>query len=1088
MNGRRSILFFALLVAGGCGGSPTPVPDSIKTMEDGTIEFDVLANDRFPEGRAFTAVIVGLPAHGTATVLERGKVRYTPEVRFHGTDRFEYRIGVDDAAWQRGVVLVEVTHVNHAPAAVDDTIVVREGASFEWNLAAKATDHDGDPLTVTSLQSPTNGTVVKQGQVVVYTPASRFYGGDSFRYAVSDGSLASAPATVNVRVLPAPPRFWRTEQDASLDEMLQEPGSSIYGTSINIWAYKGADGLFDEVIETGHADSSTCRNISGLVYNAFLQKHREPEDLLVAGTQLLKRRVDSALLEGLEKKKAVQDYLAAQDDLYKARLLLRVVEKQPATPEQGKSAIASAKEEVARQEEAYANASKADEVREYLKQSTSQIAMSRFVEDASRIAGETGLVRVHRLDSQIATEAKKRIEDALKAGRGTDYVRFDDLAKKSPDGKAVVIVPVTRLTSREPLVLTLPLAALDPKALEKAMEESRQEITFAMVGNAKSRQEYLGRKKANVVKELEDYQKYLAGLSATKRVAERSRRIILGLTITPDGEFKSEREDSTTLGEYIDFRLPANIRLIEQWIADTSELLDAISKDAKEGDRGAIDHIAYCTMVDSMLREWNLPVSKSQLAFDRWRKAQREPVWDALDEMLESSGIKKDAINGENVVFSIGVDKDKVEIRPQHIVDLKNSVFLIDQHLGVTRVVDTWGERTLVKAASLGDGVRDRVAREAIVAMHAALQASDLESARRHWTKALESNARVAVESLLNEWSSEFPANTALRERLRAEIAPRISAQEMFAEWQRINSDPRYKESDKQGEYLSARHRFLEANPGAPVEMHLVFLLDLALWISEFDESITHNKSTSWDVVDRLTGPSATLDELRRQLDSTRAAGLGLPGTEDDETKPSPMLSPEALATLPPETRRLLEGIGTTARRPALLRGQATSLESLAERRGPGEVAQGKHGTRAEERCRIRRTRDDASRPAGRIVGRLSETDQGHEPGLDRVRVRRPAARKSPADDEEPLLSRSRGHAALGREQSPAGRERRSDPGRAALRSRFPDHAIPGGSGQAEKRDQPGERDQPPGGQRDFRLARTRHATADASFGQLPER
>jgi hypothetical protein len=738
--------------------------------------------------------------------------------------------------------------VNHPPTAANDAIDVREGAAATRNLAEKGKDPDGDRLTVVEIKPPANGKVSTDGQSVTYTPAARFYGSDSFQYCVSDGKLTSSPATVTVRILPAAQQFWRTNRASTLDEMLQEPGSSVYGTSINIWAYRGADKPFDQVVVTGHADSSTCRNVSGLLYNAFLQKNREPEDLLVAGTGLLKKTDDPDRRGKLEKTAAVRNYRQLDKELASARFLLRLVELQRTTPEEGTSAIRASKDDVARLEKAVAEAAKADDVQQYLLQSRSADAMSRFVAEATRIAEETGLVRVHQLDAQLSKKAQARIDEALNSGRDPGYVRFDDLTKSVPDGMAVIIVPVTRLATKQPLVLTLPLAKLDPGSLKKSLEESRQDVTFAMVGNANSRLAYLTRKRKDTAEQLDNYQRLLAA-----HPEERKRQITLGMTITPDGDFKSAREETTTLGEYIDFRLPQNLRIFDQWLAETHQLLDAIERDSKEKDQGAIEHIAYSTMVDSMLRDWALPVGRSQRAFEQWRATQRQPIWDVLNESLESSGIKKNAVSGENIVFSVSLAKDGILIRPVHVVDLRHSVLMFDKRLGVTRVVDSWAQRGQVATAAIGRAARESQARAEIEAMHNALRHADLGEARTCWARACKLNARVAVESLLQEWSNEFPGNTSLVDRLNRELAPRIQAQELFAEWTRINSDPRFKEEDKQGEYLLAIYRFLEANPRAPVEMQLRFLVDLAHWIAVAQREITHqDDTTTWDVLDRL--------------------------------------------------------------------------------------------------------------------------------------------------------------------------------------------------------------------------------------------
>jgi hypothetical protein len=68
--------------------------------------------------------------------------------------------------------------------------------------ASAPTDPDGDPLTVTAVQSPTphSGTVTTDGINVTYTSSPGFTGQDTFTYTVGDGRGGFATATVTVDV------------------------------------------------------------------------------------------------------------------------------------------------------------------------------------------------------------------------------------------------------------------------------------------------------------------------------------------------------------------------------------------------------------------------------------------------------------------------------------------------------------------------------------------------------------------------------------------------------------------------------------------------------------------------------------------------------------------------------------------------------------------------------------------------------------------------------------------------------------------------------------------------------------------------
>ena len=75
------------------GGNQPPVAgnDAASTASGTAITIDVLINDSDPDGDALTLTIATPPAHGTAAV-ENGKIVYTPNAGFVGTDSLTYEI------------------------------------------------------------------------------------------------------------------------------------------------------------------------------------------------------------------------------------------------------------------------------------------------------------------------------------------------------------------------------------------------------------------------------------------------------------------------------------------------------------------------------------------------------------------------------------------------------------------------------------------------------------------------------------------------------------------------------------------------------------------------------------------------------------------------------------------------------------------------------------------------------------------------------------------------------------------------------------------------------------------------------------
>ena len=92
--------------------------------------------------------------------------------------------------------------INRAPAAANDAYTVDCTAPVTFNVLANDSDPDGDALTITSVSTPSKGTVAISGGRIVYTPSATSCGGatDSFTYSISDGKGGTATASVAVTI------------------------------------------------------------------------------------------------------------------------------------------------------------------------------------------------------------------------------------------------------------------------------------------------------------------------------------------------------------------------------------------------------------------------------------------------------------------------------------------------------------------------------------------------------------------------------------------------------------------------------------------------------------------------------------------------------------------------------------------------------------------------------------------------------------------------------------------------------------------------------------------------------------------------
>ena len=91
----------------------------------------------------------------------------------------------------------------HAPSAVDDSFAVMPDSTANiLDVLANDSDGDGDPFALTAVSMPDQGgTAVLSGTThISYTPASGYFGVETFTYTIRDAGNAAATATVTVTV------------------------------------------------------------------------------------------------------------------------------------------------------------------------------------------------------------------------------------------------------------------------------------------------------------------------------------------------------------------------------------------------------------------------------------------------------------------------------------------------------------------------------------------------------------------------------------------------------------------------------------------------------------------------------------------------------------------------------------------------------------------------------------------------------------------------------------------------------------------------------------------------------------------------
>jgi fibronectin type 3 domain-containing protein len=182
---------------------PVAADDTATTPQGQAVTVNVTANDTDPDGDALTVTSVTQPAGGSAAIVSASSVRYTPNSGFHGTDAFNYTISDGRGGTASATVTVTVVAApNQPPTANPVTATTEQGQAVTVNVTINDSDPDGDPLTVTAVTQPANGSAaIVSASSVRYTPAAGFHGTDGFNYTISDGHGGTATASVTVTVL-----------------------------------------------------------------------------------------------------------------------------------------------------------------------------------------------------------------------------------------------------------------------------------------------------------------------------------------------------------------------------------------------------------------------------------------------------------------------------------------------------------------------------------------------------------------------------------------------------------------------------------------------------------------------------------------------------------------------------------------------------------------------------------------------------------------------------------------------------------------------------------------------------------------------
>jgi hypothetical protein len=150
-----------------------------------------------PENDPLTYTVAAQPAHGLLTGTPPD-LTYRPNANYYGDDSFTFKVNDGAIDSNSAAVSIEVTPVNDAPIANNQSVTV--SAEVPQSVLLTSADVDGDSLSYSVVTQPVHGALGGVEPDLTYTAQAGYAGQDSFTFKVNDGSVDSNTATVSITV------------------------------------------------------------------------------------------------------------------------------------------------------------------------------------------------------------------------------------------------------------------------------------------------------------------------------------------------------------------------------------------------------------------------------------------------------------------------------------------------------------------------------------------------------------------------------------------------------------------------------------------------------------------------------------------------------------------------------------------------------------------------------------------------------------------------------------------------------------------------------------------------------------------------
>ncbi len=185
-------------------GPPSASSGSVTTNEDTSKPFTLVGSDT--DGDPVTFIIVNNPMHGGLSGTPPN-LTYTPVLNYNGPDTFDFKTNDGTHDSNIATVAITINPVNDPPTAVAQSVATNKNTPLAITLTGNDVETPPANLSFSITVIPAHGSLTGTAPNLTYTPATDYFGPDSFKFTVTDtgdgasGPLTSSEATMSIDVI-----------------------------------------------------------------------------------------------------------------------------------------------------------------------------------------------------------------------------------------------------------------------------------------------------------------------------------------------------------------------------------------------------------------------------------------------------------------------------------------------------------------------------------------------------------------------------------------------------------------------------------------------------------------------------------------------------------------------------------------------------------------------------------------------------------------------------------------------------------------------------------------------------------------------